>query len=249
MSRHVTMRRMILLLTAAAATATTPAFADLNQDGKPLGTQKQVATEFRAEPTAAVTRRGTGRDAMPEEVKAIFIGASGGLAYAAFKQSEVATTSLVGPMVSVQLGYRVSERWAVSLVYTDFQRAVARNSGGELFTAATSLLHTQAGCSNCKDPLPGGAPNNGTFRLATLGPSVDVTPFGRSGPYLGASGGLAISAVTETVYGGAGTARAGLRVRPIDAISLGVEGGVQGQVFPGGSARIAYGAAELRLGF
>jgi hypothetical protein len=249
MSRHVTKWSAIVLLSAATSTAALPASADLGQDGKPMAANKQVATEFRADPTAAVTRRGTSRDTMPEEIKSIFIGATGGLAYAAFKQSELAATSLVGPMISVQLGYRVSPRWAVSLVYTDFQRAVARGTSGELFTAATSMLHTQADCTKCTSWSAGGAPNNATFRLATLGPSVDVTPFGRSGPYLGASGGLAISAVTDTVYGGAGTARAGLRIRPIDAISLGVEGGVQGQVFPGGSARIGYGAAELRLGF
>ena len=249
MSRHVTTRRAVLLLAAAAgSTVAAPAFADWSEDAKPVAPGgKAVAQEFRAQRPPAVRR--SGADKIPEEVKAIFIGATGGLAYASFKQSELATNSLVGPMVAVQIGYRITPSWAVSLVYTDFQRAVARSTSGELFSAATSLMRTQASCSNCAAWSAGGAPNNATFRLATLGPAVDVTPFGKSGPFLGASGGLAISSVTQTVYGGAGTAKAGLRLRPIDAISIGVEGGFQGQIFPGGSAKIGYGAAELRLGF
>jgi hypothetical protein len=40
-----------------------------------------------------------------------------------------------------------------------------------------------------------------------------------------------------------------VRVRPVDNVSLGLEGGVQGQSYQGGSAALAYGAAEMRLSF
>jgi hypothetical protein len=248
MSRQQAMRRSFLLLaTVLGSTLAAPAFADVNQEPKPSVQAKPVAQEFRAQRPPAARR--SGADKLPEEARSIFIGASGGLAYASFKQSELASTALVGPMVAVQIGYRLDPSWAVSIVYTDFQRGVARNTSGELFGAATSLVRTQADCNKCTSWSAGGAPTSATFRLATVGPAVDVTPFGKQGPFIGASGGLAISAVTQTVYGGAGTARAGLRLRPIDAISIGIEGGIQGQVFPGGSAKIGYGAAELRLGF
>ncbi|APR87389.1 hypothetical protein A7982_12738 [Minicystis rosea] len=231
-----------LALSAEARAETGPAASPVSSP--------QPAEAFRASSTVTPRARSvTGPDSWPAPIKAIFVGVSGGVAYASFRQPEVATSKLVGPMLSFQLGYRITPRWAVSLVYTDFQHTVTRGSGGELFAAGSSLLRAQAECNHCVTPASGGAVTQTTFRLSTLGPTVDVTPFGKNGPFVGVSGGVAMASVTETVYGYAGTARAGLRLRPIDNVSLGVEGGVQGQKFEGGSAAIGYGAAEMRLSF
>lgn len=241
-----------LLLASAGVGLAVPAAAEQGAMSSQIE-QKQVNGAFVAAPGqqagAPQARKATGPDKWPAAVRAIFVGVSGGVGYASFKQPEVSTTKLVGPILAFQVGYRITPAWAVSLVYTDFQREVTRSSGGEPFSTATSLLHTQAECNKCRLPPPGGSPLAATFRLSTLGPSVDFTPLGRNGPFVGVQGGVAMASVTETLYGAAGTARAGVRFRPVDSISLGVEGGVQGQAYKGGSAALGYGAAEVRLSF
>jgi len=233
------------LLTLGGVALAAPAAAEQAAPSGQLE-QKQISESFRAAPQA---RRVTGPDRWPAAVRAIFVGVSGGVGYAAFKHSDVASSKLVGPMLAFQLGYRITPAWAVSVVYTDFERSVARGSGGEPFSAATSLLRAQADCNHCKPPLPGGDAIASTFRLSTLGPAVDLTPLGKNGPFVGVQGGVAMASVTETTYGVGGTARAGLRLRPVDGVSLGIEGGVQGQTYKGGSAALGYGAAEVRLNF
>lgn len=240
--------RWLPILSLAGATLASEARAETGPAASPVASP-QPSQAFRATSTTPRPRSVTGPDGWPAAVKAIFVGVSGGVAYARFKQPEVSSNKLVGPMLAFQIGYRITPSWAVSLVYTDFQHTVTRGSGGELFGAGASLLRAQAGCASCVPYATGGAVTQTTFRLSTLGPAVDVTPFGKNGPFLGVSGGVAMASVTETVYGYAGTARGGLRLRPIDNVSIGVEGGVQGQKFSGGSAAIGYGAAEMRLGF
>lgn len=246
-AKHWTSALAVIAVVALAA----PAAAEQAVASGQLA-QKPAAEAFRAAPQAPPApqaRKVTGPDKWPEAVRAIFVGVSGGIAYASFKQPEVATSKLVGPMLAFQVGYRITPAWAVSLVYTDFERGVARTSGGELFSSSTSLLRAQADCTKCLSYSPGGAVLSTTFRLSSLGPAVDFAPLGRNGPFVGVQGGVAMATVTSTLYGASGTARAGLRVRPVDNISLGIEGGVQGQTFKGGSAALGYGAAEVRLSF
>jgi hypothetical protein len=47
--------------------------------------------------------------------------------------------------------------------------------------------------------------------------------------------------------GGGGAARAGFRLSLADVLDVGVEGGVQGQAFTGGSSLMGYGAATVKL--
>ncbi|MFT3769548.1 MAG: hypothetical protein QM820_29275 [Minicystis sp.] len=245
---------LLPILSCAGLGLSAEAFAETGP-AAPTATSAPPADAFRATPTdPTATPRAksvTGPDAWPAAVRAIFVGVSGGLGYARFKQPEVASTKFVGPMLSFQAGYRLSERWAISVVYTDFTRGVSRPSGGELFSAGTSLLRSQAECAKCVLPISGngGAVLETTFRLSTLNAAVDVTPFGKNGPFLGVAGGLGMATVTETIFGASGTARGGFRYRPVDNVSLGIEGGIQGQTFRGGSAALGYGAAEIRLGF
>lgn len=150
-------------------------------------------------------------------------------------------------MLTFQAGYAVNPRLTVGLMYTDFERAVTRTGGGELFTTAASSLHTLAACTSCGPGGGGGSPMGATFRLATLGPSIDVTPFGRDGLFLGASGGVAIGSALSAHYGVGGTARGGFRFRPTEILTFAVEGGAQAQTFTGGFGRLGYGGVEIRL--
>lgn len=248
-----TWSRACWLAILSVAGVALPAVASAETGPAPaVGAAAAPSQNFRAAPgeSAPRARSVTGPDNFPAAVRAIFFGATGGVGYATFRNSELTTTKLVAPMVSFQLGYRITPRWAVSLVYTDFSRGVSRASGGELFATSTSLLRTQLDCPKCTRPGGGGgSPLQTTFRLSTMGAGVDVTPFGKNGPFLGVAGGAAMSTATETAWGYSGTARGGVRVRPVDNVSLGLEGGVQGQSYQGGSAALAYGAAEMRLSF
>lgn len=245
---------LLPLLGAASLAMSAEARADTGPAAGPAaGTAptSAPAEAFRASSTPSPRARNvTGPDTWPASVRAVFIGFSGGVGYSNFKMSEMASTRLVAPMLSLQVGYRITPRWAVSVVYTDFARGVNRSSGGELFAAATSLLRPQLECAKCiREGGSGGSVVQTTFRLSTLGPAVDVTPFGKNGPFLGVAGGMSMASVTQTFWGVSGTARGGLRVQPTDNVSLGIEGGVQGQSYKGGSASLGYGSAELRLSF
>jgi len=240
----------LLLATLAVGAVTAEARAEQTSDSKPQAKAK-LAGAFQATPSDAMppARSTVGPDRWPAEVKAIFVGVSGGVGFANIHHPKVGTPHVLGPMLTFQLGYRITERWAISLVYTDFQQRVMRTSGDELFGTSTSWLHTAADCNSCKPPPPGGNILDTTFRISSFGPSVDVTPFGRNGPFVGVQGGVAMVSLTSMLVGASGTARAGLRLRPVDNVSLGVEGGVQGQKFSGGSAALGYGGAEVRLSF
>lgn len=239
-------RTLLLPLLCLGATAL-PAVAQAQQVGPANSAvpQSEVSEAFRAAPMPRA-RNVSGPDSWPASIKAIFVGAEGGVGFASVKHPKLAESKMMGPMLAFQLGYRVSPRWTLSVVYTDFQQTISRTGVDGLYAP----IHTAADCTHCSTPTPtSGIVTQGTFRLATLGPSVDVTPFGRDGLFIGASGGVAMVTVIDTTYGFGGTARAGFRFRPVENLALSLEGGAQGQTFSGGSAYLGYGAAEVRLSF
>lgn len=200
-------------------------------------------------PGEAPARSASGPGSWPAEVRAIFVGVSGGVGFAGVTHPRLQGQRLLGPLLEFQLGYRVSPRWAVSLVYSDFHQSVSRGGVGDLFATSASFIRPAAGCNNCKPALPGGDVRTTTFRLGALGPAVDVTPFGRDGVFLGASAGLSVVGMLEVDYGFVGSARAGYRLRPVDNLAIAVEGGAQGHAFSGGTALVGHVGAEVRLGF
>jgi hypothetical protein len=177
----------------------------------------------------------------------LFVGAVGGVGFAAVKHSDLATPKVYGAMLGLSLGMQVSPRWSVGIEYTNIERVVARDSGGERFASATSWLHTQAECNNCKDPNKGGAPLSWNMLLNVVGPKIEVTPFGTNGLYLGASGGVAILTLVDAKVGAGGTARLGARYTFADVLTIGAEGGLQGQVYSGSTVAVAFGLASLRF--
>lgn len=253
--RGPTRTTIAALALAALSTTAAPARAEpatQGTDGEAEArTRAKLAEGFRAEPQtpAQPARRVSGPETWPEPVRAIFVGVSGGVGFANVKHPDVGRPHVLGPMLALQVGYRLSPKWRISLVYTNFQQTVARGGAGELFGATASFLRTQADCNNCRPAGIGGDVRSTTLHLGTVGPAFDVTPFGRDGLFLGASGGVAMTTVLDTSYGAAGSARVGFRLRPVENLSLALEGGVQGQVYSGGSAALGYGAAEARLNF
>jgi hypothetical protein len=223
----------LALASLATLTVTSPAQAQASPDRVRLATRP--------------SRADVAPDDWPAWVHAIFVGVSGGYGYAITKHPDISTPAMPGPILSFQAGYAVSQRLTLGLMYTDFERAVSRNGGGEAFAVASSSIHTQAECNKCGPSSTGGTPIQATFRLATLGPSIDVTPFGRDGLFLGASGGVAIGSALSAHYGVGGTARGGFRFRPTEILTIAIEGGAQAQTFEGGFGRLGFGGAEIRL--
>ena len=178
----------------------------------------------------------------------LFFGATGGIGFAAVKHPELSTPRVYGALMAMELGWHFSPRWSVGIEFTNMEKVVSRDSGGERFGSATQWIHSQAECNTCGKPaLPGGPVLSYNMLLSTVGPRVDVTPFGQNGLYLGGSGGLAIVSLLDPRFGAGGTAHVGLRYTVAEIVTFGVEGGVQGQVFQGGTTAMAYGGAMLRL--
>jgi hypothetical protein len=176
-----------------------------------------------------------------------FVGVVGGVGFAAVKHPDLATPKVYGAMLGMSIGYQVSPRWSVGIEYTNLERVVARDTAGERFASATSWLHKQANCNNCKDPNLGGPPLSWNMLLNVVGPKVEVTPFGTNGVYLGATGGVAILTLVDPKVGAGGTARLGVRYTFADILTIGAEGGLQGQVYSGSTVAVAFGLASLRL--
>ncbi len=176
-----------------------------------------------------------------------FISLWGGVGFANVREFQLSTPHVYGPLLGIYAGYAPSPHWNLGLEFTSFESAVTRSSPDQPFGAAASWLRTQASCNNCMAPPSGGVVLNTVMLLNTVGPRVDFLPFGTNGIYVGASGGLALLTVLGTQVGGGGTARAGARFTFADIITVGAEGGVQGQAYSGASAMIAYGALLVNL--
>src|SRR5687767_6365946 len=189
------------------------------------------------EPAAAVVR------------KRFFIGAVGGFALVSASHPELGTNHLMGPVLGLQAGLAVSPRWAISADFTNFETTLNRSSGGELFTSSSSWLRPLAGCETCQPRPRGGYVVRTTMHLSTLGPRVEVTPFGPDGLYIGASAGVSFVGGLEARTGAAGTARVGFRYRPLKNLTLAAEGGAQGQAYADASAAMYFAAAQARLHF
>ena len=110
--------------------------------------------------------------------------------------------------------------------------------------APATFLDTQADCMNCSTPASGGPILATTLLLNTVGPRVDFTPFGVTGPYLGATGGLAVVTMLDRRVGGGGAARAGFRLALADALIVGTSrAGCRARPSPsGGSSVMGFGA-------
>ena len=176
-----------------------------------------------------------------------FIVLAGGPGFASVAHPQLGTPRIYGPLLAAEVGYAVSRYWSFGVEATNLERSVARVNAAERFGAASSWLHTEASCTSCAPPPPGGPVVQLTMLLDTVGPRVDFTPFGHDGLFFGASGGVAIITVLDARVGAGGALRAGFRLPVADVLTFGVEGGVQGQVYSGASATIGYGALTVTL--
>lgn len=176
-----------------------------------------------------------------------FVGIWGGPGFANVVHPQLATNHVYGPLLALQIGLTLSRQWSVGLEFTNLDRGVERKTEKERFTSSATFLHTQADCTKCSAPTGAGPVLATTLLLDTVGPRVDFTPLGQTGPYLAASGGLSVVTMLDKRVGAGGTAHAGFRFSIADVLFLGLEGGVQGQSFSGGSAFMGFGALSAQL--
>lgn len=178
-----------------------------------------------------------------------FVGAVGGFALVSAAHPQLGTRHLMGPMLGLQAGYTLSPRWTLSLDFSSFEAPLERTAETEPFTTTASWLQPMAGCDNCAPKVRGGYSIATTVHLSTLSPRIEVTPFGTDGLYIGASAGVAFVGGLDARAGGAGTARAGFRLRPVKALTVAIEAGAQGQLYTDASAALYFAAAQGRLHF
>ncbi|WP_156339257.1 hypothetical protein [Chondromyces crocatus] len=135
---------------------------------------------------------------------------------------------------------------SVGLEFMAFEKYMRRTDGGGDLFAPASSLEPQAGCQTCEPAKPGGKLMAISASFVTVGPRVEFTPFGEDGLYVGAMGGAAMVQGLDGSAGLGGAVRAGFRLRPVPAVTLGLEGGLQAQTFKGGSVVAPFASLILR---
>jgi hypothetical protein len=176
-----------------------------------------------------------------------YVGVAGGVTWASVEHPQVAPdTSFTSALLGLHAGFHVTETLSLGLEFSSYEKYMRRPSPGALFSAASALT-PQAGCLECTPVEASGADIVGiSAAFSTLGPRVEFAPFGRDGLYVGAFGGVAFVQGIEGLVGAGGAARAGFRLRPVEVLTFAVEGGIQGQVFDGGSSLAPYAMLMLR---
>jgi hypothetical protein len=174
-----------------------------------------------------------------------FIGLSGGAAYAAIDHPLVAGGGFAAATLGLHAGYNVSDRWAVGFDLSTVEHFMTRDSGIDPFSPV-GYTQPQAGCDDCEPPPVGGWVGKTTAVFGTVGPRVEVSPFGRDGLYFGLTTGVAMMLGIGTEFGFGGAARAGYKFRIAKILGLGFEGGVQGQFFSEGTTMFPYLSLVMR---
>jgi hypothetical protein len=184
----------------------------------------------------------------------LFVGASGGIAWATVRHPEMVPSSFAAPILGLHAGYVFTPTWALSLEFTIIEKPVKRTEGTGKFTPVSSLESQSVQPLNCFlcPNLPRGELTGPGQLLeiaalfSTLAPRLELTPFGRDGLFVSVSGGLAFVQNIAGRVGGSGAGRAGFRLRVADVLTFAIEGGLQGQVYSDASAVVPYGAAIIR---
>lgn len=175
----------------------------------------------------------------------IAVAVSGGGGVATVNHSLLKATfpaALVALNASVNFGM-----WTVGGELSAFGHQVSRPGATDSFAARAA---SGVGCNRCREPVAGGAVLSTAATFGTLGPRVDFSPWGKNGPFVGASGGLAYVGGFSDQLGGWVAGRAGLRYRLFRALELSAEGGFQAQWYAdGSSATFPNGRAVARLFF
>jgi hypothetical protein len=174
-----------------------------------------------------------------------FIGVSGGVGWVNPSYEGIAPQSLVGASIGVYAGYALTPKFTLGLEFTTIEKDVARLNAFDPFSASLPR-QSQAGCSDCEPPATGGWVPETSLFFGNLAPRVEFSPLGESGPYVGASAGLALLQLVNLRPGFGGGLRAGYRVRVVKILDFGVEAGAQGQAYALGSALMISGSAVFR---
>jgi len=174
-----------------------------------------------------------------------FVGGSAGIGWSTVTHPELLSSSFTAATLGLHAGYTLSPLVALGFEFTTLEKSVAKDVPGGLFSAA-GAVRPQASCTTCDEKVAGGELMQVTALFGTVGPRVDLTPFGPDGLYVGASGGLAFVVGLEGRTGLGGTARAGFRLRAAEVITVSLEAGMQGQTFADASMVMPYAAATLR---
>jgi hypothetical protein len=175
--------------------------------------------------------------ALSARERPFFVGVLGGFAWATVSHPQVHTGDFMTATMGLHAGYAMSPRWALSFELTAIEKVFARASRHDLFSVDPNL---QPAGANTGDDL------KVTALFATVGPRLELTPFGRDGPYVSGSGGVAFVQGLDPRAGFGGTARLGFRLRAAEVVTFSIEAGFQGQAYADAAAVYPYGALLLR---
>lgn len=240
--------RPILALAAAVLVSTVGAAAHAQARGVRPEAPPRVQAAARADRVAT--------SAKPAERKdAFFVGAALGLGWASVRHPGLASPDIEGVMVAAHIGYSPTPRFWFALELTSLEERISRSGAGAWYgdgqgpSPRAPGAQPLAACSDCPPRPRGGTTVVSMLHVISFGPRAEITPFGRDGVFFGGSvGGSVIDGVGSSA-GFAGTARAGFRVRPVEPLTVAIEGGGQGHVHEDADALIGFAMLQGRAHF
>jgi len=248
---HPPVHRLSFAAFVAAAVLATTVTAPAHAQSR--GRLPDTRVSAGAEPAADTAERGE-RSKAPAQT--FFVGAALGLGWASVRHPELATPDMAGVMVAVHIGYSPTPRFWFALELTSLEERISRQTGGGPWYAdgqgpSSPSSQPLVVCDGCKSTwLPRGGDSVRTMlHVISVGPRAEITPFGRDGVYFGGSVGASVIDGVEASYGFAGTARAGFRVRPVEPLTIAIEGGGQGHVHDNADAVLGFAMVQGRAHF
>lgn len=179
-----------------------------------------------------------------------FGGASVGVSWTTVHHPALAA-DFFGPAYSVQGGASLSDHFQLSAQMEGLARYVSRTEGRPF--ALAELVASGADCTSCRPKVLPGFVAATIVSFTTLSLRFDYAPFGKTGPFLAATGGLSVmdgfppDAALSSPLGGTIGGRAGFRYRFNPVLELLGELALQAQFYRGASVTSASAGGAVRL--
>ena len=154
-----------------------------------------------------------------------------------------------GLFLELDFGVALNKRWSIGGFLNHIEMPIDVVEGDDYVRRGDPhppVMEQRGSCESCIPPLGGGDTIASQLYTVTVGPRVEVAPFGQSGPYVGASAGVSTIAVESHNIGAALGLRAGYRLFPGNMIAVGVGVSVQRIAAPESDAWLSMASLDLR---
>lgn len=172
-----------------------------------------------------------------------------GYGYGTLRHPNYLNEQAGGFFLDLGFGFALNKRWTVGAFLNHIEMPIDLVDGDDYVRAGTPkppIPEQRGSCETCIQPLGGGDTIARQLYTVTVGPRVEVAPFGQNGPYVGMSGGVSTIAVESHNIGGALGLKAGYRVFAANMVAVGLAVDVQRIMAPESDAWLSMASIDLR---